>query len=66
MSDNLLTFDELVAGGWTLDRRKGVETVGFVSLSFHLVRDGRSIKYVQGYGRTYDEALGDAVGKAND
>ena len=65
MSDNLLTYDELVAAGWTLNPRKGVETAGFVSLSFHLVRDGRSIKYVQGYGRTYEEALGDAVHEAN-
>ena len=65
MSDNLLTYEELVGEGWTLNPRKGVETAGFVSLSFHLVRDGRSIKYVQGYGRTFDGALDDAVREAN-
>lgn len=60
-----LTFDELVAQGWTLTKGKGVSTRTFTSLSLCLIRDERPVKYVQGYGKTHGEALADAVSEAN-
>lgn len=65
MADEILTFDELAAQGWSLNQGKGVVTRTFTSLSLCLVRDERPVKYVQGYGKTHSEALDDAVAEAN-
>jgi hypothetical protein len=65
MIDKHLTFDELVATGWRLNEGKGVSKRKFTSVSFSLVRNGRAVKYVQGYGRTRELAIEDAVAEAN-
>jgi len=65
MTSDYLTFEELVAQGWSINQGRGMSKRSFTSLSLCLVRNERPVKYVQGYGRTYEEALGDAVHEAN-
>lgn len=65
MLEENLTYDQLVAGGWSLVEGKGISTPRFTSLSFCLTREGRRVKCVQGYGRTFQEALDDATAEAN-
>lgn len=60
-----LTYEELVANGWSVVKGKGVAMRRFTSLAFCLTRDGRRVKCVQGYGRTLQEALDDATSEAN-
>ncbi len=65
MTSDYLTFEELVAQGWSINQGRGMSKRRFTSLSLCLVRNERPVKYVQGYGKTYSEALDDAVAEAN-
>ncbi len=65
MLGDQLTFDELVANGWSVAEGKGISNRRFTSLAFCLTREGHQIKCVQGYGRTHQAALDDATAEAN-
>jgi len=65
MTSDYLTFEELVAQGWSINQGRGMSKRSFTSLSLCLVRNERPVKYVQGYGKTHGEALDDAVAQAN-
>ncbi len=64
MSDQHQTYDDLFANGWAPETAKGVKTSNYTSLSLCLVRDGRRIGCVQGYGRTLADARADVVAEA--
>lgn len=65
MTSEYLTFEQLVAQGWSINQGRGISKRSFTSLSLCLVRNERPVKYVQGYGKTHIEALDDAVAQAN-
>lgn len=65
MDDEARTYNELMADGWMLDAKKGVQTSRFTSVSFRLDRDGLRVKSVQGYGVTREAAIEDTVAEAN-
>lgn len=65
MNDNSLTYEQLVGRGWSLNDTKGVSSEKFTSLSFCLTSDSHRLVCVQGYGRTRNAALNDAVHRAN-
>lgn len=65
LSDTLLSYDDLVATGWSLNDHKGVPTRRFTSLCFSLLREGHRMATVQGYGPTMAEARIDAAAEAN-
>lgn len=60
-----ITLDELVARGWTRNEGKGISTPQFTSLAFCLIQTGHVVKCVQGYGKSQEEAVNDAVSEAS-
>lgn len=65
MAVGVITLDELVEHGWSLTQGKGVSTPQFTSLAFCLVQAGHVVKCVQGYGKTREDAIDDAVSWAS-
>ncbi len=65
MIDQQLSYDDLIAEGWSLNDHKGVSTRRFTSLCFSLVRDGHRLATVQGYGPTMADARLVAAAEAN-
>jgi hypothetical protein len=65
VSDNDLTYDQLVERGWAINVGTGIELPRFASVSLCLMRDGRKRVCIPGYGETKADALADAVVEAN-
>lgn len=65
MQGERLTYNQLLASGWSLAEGEGVSTPRSTSVAFCLTRHGHQVKSVQGYGRTRREALDAATSEAN-